>query len=1330
MSARKTLLLFTLAMTLGILFVLPSSLYAAGTHPTHSQATTLARPNGDQDTPPLQKGKKPLRDSEEGEQFLLERNADFLSKRLSGDEPLTIEEAAAALQQAKLATAELRKSSPPSLPTAFGGAWSSVGPDPILAIDRTGNAYVTYSGRIGAEIILPGGRRILGGAAGGIWTWDQHSYTWTPRTDDMGSLAIGALAYAPSNPDIIYAGTGEGALSGDSYAGNGVLKSTDGGYHWYPVSGNQLIGVSTSKIVVDPTDENHLYAAVLRGRGGAQRVTRPTKRTYGVYESTDGGSTWSLKKGFNDPLQGATDLVMDPQNPQILYASFWGVGVFKSTDGGDTWAEAMNGFPSDADYSGAPTRFALGISHPEGQDAVLYAGFEYFTTGGDHVPSRVWKSTDEAASWTILPAGTAPDNVEDYCATQCWYDNVIAVDPTNPDVVFAAGQWDYSIESGGIYRSTDGGNTWRNIGFYTHPDFHAIAFNPDNTQEVMIGNDGGVWVSPDRGGRPNASDPLDATTWEDLNGTVDPNTGAVIARTGLALTQFTGMATVPYSPNRLWAGSQDNGTERRSSVSNTWADIASGDGGHTAVDPDGNFLYGTYYGISPYRFDISGGAFFYSNQSIAGGIDLSDRSEFYTPFVQNKLNPDQMFLGTFRLYRTNNARTGSAGDVLWEPISGDLTSGCTGAAPNGARGCLISAVAVSNGGKGVWVGTDDGYVQFSRNGASSANPGWQRKDKLPLPNRPVDAVWVDQSNSRFAVLGYGGFNSATPTTPGHVFKTTNAGKKWVDISGNLPNMPVNSVIVDPSYSNTIYVGTDVGPFVTNDGGKTWSALGSGFPIVSIWQLDLDPANRVLAAGTHGRGAWRLDDGATVLPALVLSKKFPDTPVGPDTDVNFDLTVQNIGNGDATAVEITDPIPAKTTFVSASDGGFVKKGVVHWKGMTIHPGESVTVHLTLHIAADATNRIKNTSYQVSASEVSAVRGTPRPIKLAPPNKTTLFPDEQTDGARPNQSVEYGLTVRNLGYTPDTYKLAKKQNDFGGEILDASCTTPITETNELAPGETQDICVRVTVPGGASNGFVNELQVRAVSKADNTVKDTAVVNTIAVTANILLVDADGNIPDVSSYYKTALDAYGKPYDVWDANAKPDLPQGYLEAHANVIWFTGNVYPGPLMPYESELTSFLDNGGHLFVSGQDILDQAAGTTAFVHDYLHIDWDGSETQNDKAYTSVAGVGGNPVTGSIGTIPIDASVLDNQFMDWITPIGPATSALTDPESSNTTALTLDTGSYKVMFLAFGFEEYGSAGDKATLMGNALTWFGGAKAQHKAENAKPKLKEKNLQQSK
>jgi hypothetical protein len=214
----------------------------------------------------------------------------------------------------------------------------------------------------------------------------------------------------------------------------------------------------------------------------------------------------------------------------------------------------------------------------------------------------------------------------------------------------------------------------------------------------------------------------------------------------------------------------------------------------------------------------------------------------------------------------------------------------------------------------------------------------------------------------------------------------------------------------------------------------------------------------------------------------------------------------------------------------------------------------------------------------------------------------------------------------------------------------------------------------------------------------------VTTVAVTKDTLLVDEDGNAPNVQSYYADALKANGIDFSTRDLATDPTFPIGFLNAYKNVYWFTGNSYPAPITRYEGALKSFLDGGGHLFMSGQDILDQAAGTTAFVHDYLHITWDGSETQNDKATAAVHGVAGNAVTNGIGAIPLDHSVLNAAFEDRITPNGTATPAFTD-DTSATDALTFS-GTYKVVFLAFPMEAYGTAADKSELVRRVQAFFG------------------------
>jgi hypothetical protein len=323
-------------------------------------------------------------------------------------------------------------------------------------------------------------------------------------------------------------------------------------------------------------------------------------------------------------------------------------------------------------------------------------------------------------------------------------------------------------------------------------------------------------------------------------------------------------------------------------------------------------------------------------------------------------------------------------------------------------------------------------------------------------------------------------------------------------------------------------------------------------------------------------------------------------------------------------------------------------------------------------------------------------------IAPAFAVALTPATQTDGVRPGSSLTYPVTVQNLGFTTDSYTMSSTGGTDPVTFLDPTCTTPETTTPAIAAGATTAVCVRVSVPTGATG--TNTATVTATSVGSPSASGSAAIKTIAVTNDTLLVDNDNNTPDVQGAYATALTSKGVQFDTWDLGADSNLPQNYLFAHKNVVWFTGNSYPAPITPYESRLKAFLDAGGRLLMSGQDILDQAAGTTAFVHDYLHITWDGSENQNDKATAAVHGVAGNPVTDGIGTVALDHTVLGATFEDEVTPNGGAQPAFTD-NAALPDALTF-AGTYKVVFLAFPLEAYGTAADKADLIGRTMTFFG------------------------
>jgi uncharacterized repeat protein (TIGR01451 family) len=1290
-------------------------------------AGSVSATSGD-DTPTLLTPKGEIADEfnevDDANSFAKRNDAYDENRLLSGDDPLSTQEAAALRVKAATKASGMPAVKTKTQPSTVGGAWTTLGPSPTVQVGRTTNTFEAVSGRIGALAYRQNGDLILGAAGGGVWTYDRSAGTWTSRTKDTDSQAVGALAVAPSNDSVVYEGSGEGALSGDSYYGDGIYKSTDGGKTWAHVSGTFFEGVSVSHIVVDPTNADHLYIATLRGRGGVRRTTAPSSQKYGIWESSDGGATWTARKTTSDEFAGATDLVMDPQNPLVLWASFWGDGIYRSTDGGLTWASAMGDLPP-GNFSASATRFSLGLSHPAGAaHATVLTGFDYNDTSNVHHSARVWKTTDDGAHWTVLPTGgssTSQNSIADYCTTQCFYDNVVAPDPKNPDTIYVEGSYGYnkSPASGGIYRSTDGGATWKNIGYDLHPDYHAFAFDPSDSQHVALGNDGGVWESMTGGGRNNAGDPLSTADWTDLNGQVNPTTGALVHSTGLTITQFTSIATVPNIPGQYWGGTQDNGTQRKSVANNRWFDQPSGDGGQVIVDQTtpnelnptvSAYVFGTYFGISPYRFDPSETNTFFGNEPIDGGINLGDRAEFYVPWVENRGNPNQMFLGTYRLYRTNNAETAQAGDVHWDAISPDLTTGCTGTPSNGARACVISAVGVADGGDGVYTGSDDGRVFVSPDAVTAERPGWTDATHN-LPGRPVSQFAVDRSNWRTAYVSFAGFSAATPNNPGHVFKTTNGGQSWTDISNGLPDVPTNSVVLDPAFPNTLYVGTDVGTFVSTNTGTSWSRLGTGAPNVSSWQLDFDASHRLLVNGTHGRGAFALTDDQRA-PALIVSKADSGKPVGPGSTIDYTITVRNVGNADATGVTISDPVPSHTTFVGTSDVDTrYTHGTVSWSGRTVPAGGSVELHFSVRIGQidSSVTGIVDDGLTVTSSRGFGTTGSPHTTPIASQFAVSVDPAAQSGGGKVGDFATYTVQVNNDGYGTDHYTLGTS-GTWATTTYAADCTTPETTTPDVLAGDSATVCVKVAVPADAAGGSSQDSTLTATSAADSSVSATATLTTFAAAAGTLLVDEDGNAPDVASTYKAALTGAGASYDYWDLAADPELPAGYLDAHANVVWFTGNSYPAPLGGYENELAGFLDGGGGLLMSGQDILDQAAGTTDFVQNYLHIAWDGSETQNDKATDTVTGVTGNPVTDGIGAVPLDHSVLNAAFEDQITPIDPATAAFKDDSGATDGLSVTDTGTsgtaYHVVFLAFPLEAYGSTADKTDLMGRALTFFG------------------------
>ncbi|MBT8397372.1 MAG: hypothetical protein HKO65_12900 [Gemmatimonadetes bacterium] len=708
-------------------------------------------------------------------------------------------------------------------PPIQGTSWAPLGPQRIPSSG-------TSTGRLTAIAVHPTSSDIIyvGGAQGGVWKSTDGGMTWTPKTDEQCSLAMGSIAIDPVNPEIIYAGTGEQHFSSDSYYGCGVLRSEDGGETWTQLgasvfTGDDFTNAKISRVDVDPSTA-----------GVVETTTVLAATTLGLFRSADGGAMWDLVLGGT-----ATDLVRNPSDTQVLYAAIRSTGVFKSTDGGVTWVEIAEGFPTE---NVSRINLALAPSSPETILASIQHRSESNLLG-------IWKSTNGGASWIQLGANGAS------CGTQCWYNMTIAVSPADPNVVYFGGV--------SLYRSINGGLSFSDVRRGIHVDQHLITFDPQDPGTVYVGNDGGVFRSTDGGG-----------SWTSLN-------------TNLVLTQFyPGVSLHPWEAAVAMGGTQDNGT-LESQGTDEYARVLGGDGGFTAINPQNPAIrYGetqwntesTFSG--PRRSD--GGSFVRK----VNGIDVTENALFIPPLVMDPVNPDRLYFGTVRLYRTDDRAES------WTSISEPFNGRISAIAPAASDPMVV------------YMGTSTGGVHRTENGGEL----WSQIT-LGIPNRYIRDMAVDPTDWQKVFLTVSGFQS------GHVFRSSDAGRTWEDISGDLPDIPVNAIVLDPAEANTLFIGTDLGVFVTNDGGVTWTAMKDGFPNVAVFDLAYNASTGVLLAATHGRGMFTLSLNRPLTLAVLPTGREGSELIGnPDTvpdSASVILTGVNSAGADWTATTETSWISLST-----------------------------------------------------------------------------------------------------------------------------------------------------------------------------------------------------------------------------------------------------------------------------------------------------------------------------------------------------------------------------------------------------------------------------------
>ena len=738
--------------------------------------------------------------------------------------------------------------------------WTLIGPKPI-SVSYYGSID---AGRVTAIAIDPANPKIIymGGAEGGVWKTVNSGETWTPLTDSQPSLAVGSITIDPNNTNTIYVGTGEENFSGDSYYGAGILKSTNGGETWTQSSsafgdvpcGGEWVGA----IAVQPTNSQTLLAAVEPCYYGASSIFR----------STDGGKTWTSVYRNKNGWVPATAMIFDRKNANVVYAATAYGGILKSTNAGLTWNPA-NGSGNNALPTASLGRAALAMA-PSNPSTLYVAIANSSNTTENGNLLGMWKSTDGGNNWTLL------QNTPDFCSTQCWYDIVLAVSPTNPNFVVAGGVYPYHPGGSAVVTSLDGGTTWVDQSPQLHPDTHALAFTPDGST-LYTGSDGGVWSTTN----PSAS----TINWTSLNGT-------------LAITEFyPGISMDQNNVNHTYIGTQDNGTQKYSG-SLGWPVVACGDGGSTLIDyAVTSTVYTNCIEQSFIRSPDDGNTWY----DATTGLDSYDRTAWVPPTAIDPQHHETLYFGTYRVYQSTNE------GALWTPISGDL-----GNPLNKNDDGVLNAIAVAHTDPNtIYVGSDDGEVAVTRNGLSKTGATWTKTAGPSLPYRSVSWIAVDPTAASTAYVGFSGFTGFGDKL-GHIFKTSNAGATWADVSGDLPNTPVDAILVDPDAPETIFIGTDIGAFYTTSGGTSWTRLGTGLPNVVVTGLGLHENSRTLRASTHGRSVWDLNI-ATLLPVPTIDSLSPT--VATADSAGFTLTVEGV-QFNSKSVVIWNGTPLATTFVNS------------------------------------------------------------------------------------------------------------------------------------------------------------------------------------------------------------------------------------------------------------------------------------------------------------------------------------------------------------------------------------------------------------------------------
>jgi photosystem II stability/assembly factor-like uncharacterized protein len=709
------------------------------------------------------------------------------------------------------------------------------------------------SGRVtDVAVVPPKGQSYtmyVAAASGGLWKTENEGTTWEPVLETGPSTAIGDVAIAPSNPQIVWAGTGEANIFRSSQSGAGILKSSDGGKTWQHMG---LAGTNTvARIVVHPANPEVVYVAA----SGHEWTLNPER---GVFKTIDGGRNWEKVLSVSDEA-GAIDLVMDPKENDTLYAATWqrtrrkwndprndaqssGSGIYRTSDAGKTWT------PVDAGLPEARFRGRIGIDLCLTKPNILYALVDSYEKARDPneaeladsygLPSSgiikgamVFRSDDRGDHWRQV-SGLDPAQksfMENHSGTYGWVFGQVRVDPNDENTIYTMGL--------NLNVSRDGGKTFQRL---RSPggDHHALWIDPSNSSYLLNGFDQGLAVSYDKG-----------RTWKYF-------------RDVLPVCQFFNVAYDMATPFKVYGSMQDHGSFRapvdlsrgRDRIpAQAFEGAPGGEGSNHAIDPTNpNIVYsaGFYGTISRAEYDRPGSA---PGRPVSKTLlprqfenEPRLRGEWLAPFLLSPHNPDIVYHGMQFLFRSLDR-----GDT-WERISPDLSTN-NPAEMGDIPYHVLFAISESPLKYGlIYCGTDDGRVWVTKDGGKA----WTEIVAGLPPQKWVSRLAASQYDLATVYMAQNG--KRDDDVAPYLWKSVDYGKTWTDISKGIPLGPINVVREDPVNKDILYVGTDQAVYVTTDGAKSWQALGGNLPSVYVHDLIVHPRDNVIVIATHGRGMWALD----------------------------------------------------------------------------------------------------------------------------------------------------------------------------------------------------------------------------------------------------------------------------------------------------------------------------------------------------------------------------------------------------------------------------------------------------------------------------------------